>query len=241
MAEQGRWFKLWCSALTDPNLSELNIDDFGRWCKLGAYIKEHGENGEIVLIYPARNFCFLMQIPLFHDIQTTLHQLPNITVSITVSDETKEPVSCSIKMKNWFKYQGDYSTNRVKRFRKKLLFQNGQNVTAKKRREETRREDNPIVPLKRDNGFDIFWKEYPKKIGKGAAEKIWDKIKPDILLQEKIINKIIEAKLSEQWQKEHGQFIPHPSTWLNQNRWEDNYSQIDLQKTKTSNWGKKVE
>lgn len=26
---------------------------------------------------------------------------------------------------------------------------------------------------------------------------------------------------SKQWTKDNGQFIPHPSTWLNQSRWED--------------------
>jgi hypothetical protein len=34
--------------------------------------------------------------------------------------------------------------------------------------------------------------------------------------------KAIEVqKKSEQWQRDNGQYIPHPSTWLNQRRWED--------------------
>jgi len=28
-------------------------------------------------------------------------------------------------------------------------------------------------------------------------------------------------KATEQWRKDNGQFIPHPQTWLNQRRWED--------------------
>ena len=28
-------------------------------------------------------------------------------------------------------------------------------------------------------------------------------------------------KLSRQWQKDGGQYIPNPATWLNQGRWED--------------------
>jgi hypothetical protein len=26
---------------------------------------------------------------------------------------------------------------------------------------------------------------------------------------------------SEQWRRDDGRFIPHPATWLNQRRWED--------------------
>jgi hypothetical protein len=32
---------------------------------------------------------------------------------------------------------------------------------------------------------------------------------------------------SAQWQRDDGQFIPHPSTWLNGRRWEDEGSQTD--------------
>jgi hypothetical protein len=32
----------------------------------------------------------------------------------------------------------------------------------------------------------------------------------------------VEAqKKSKQWQKDDGQYIPNPSTWLNQGRWDD--------------------
>lgn len=69
--------------------------------------------------------------------------------------------------------------------------------------------------------FEEFWTAYPKKVGKGAARKSWAKIRPDAELYEKILNAIAEAKTSEQWQAEHGKYIPNPATWLNQSRWED--------------------
>ena len=28
-------------------------------------------------------------------------------------------------------------------------------------------------------------------------------------------------KKSKEWKKENGKYIPHPTTWLNQKRWED--------------------
>ena len=36
-----------------------------------------------------------------------------------------------------------------------------------------------------------------------------------------MLEAIEKHKASSQWQKDGGQFIPHPATWLNQERWED--------------------
>ena len=36
-----------------------------------------------------------------------------------------------------------------------------------------------------------------------------------------LIDAIEKHKQSAQWQKDGGQYIPHPATWLNQQRWED--------------------
>jgi hypothetical protein len=72
--------------------------------------------------------------------------------------------------------------------------------------------------------FDLFWKFYPNKNGsKGAAKTNWDKlcnkaanIKPTWVEIKKAVH--YQSK-SEQWQDL--QFIPHASTWLNQQRWLD--------------------
>ena len=69
--------------------------------------------------------------------------------------------------------------------------------------------------------FNEFWNLYPKKVGKEAARKSWNKVHPDQALFNKIMQSIAEAKASEQWRKQNGQFIPIPATWLNQGRWDD--------------------
>ncbi|ANX01325.1 hypothetical protein CSTERLE_06955 [Thermoclostridium stercorarium subsp. leptospartum DSM 9219] len=71
--------------------------------------------------------------------------------------------------------------------------------------------------------FDEFWAAYPKKVGKKAAWAAWNKIKPDAELHNKILTAIGKAKLTDQWQRENGRFIPNPTTWLNQGRWDDEY------------------
>jgi len=69
--------------------------------------------------------------------------------------------------------------------------------------------------------FELFWKEYPKKVGKGAAEKSWKKISSIKSTFEKIITALEWQKKSDQWCKEGGQYIPNPATYLTQKRWMD--------------------
>jgi hypothetical protein len=80
-------------------------------------------------------------------------------------------------------------------------------------------EDSKTIRTKvLDNGFEEFWNYYPKKVGKEAARKSWDKYKPNIELVLHTLEWQIE---SDQWRKSDGQFIPNPATYLNQGRWQD--------------------
>lgn len=67
--------------------------------------------------------------------------------------------------------------------------------------------------------FEIFWKAYPRKIGKGYAKRIFLKVNPSNELFDTILKKIEILKQSEQWQSV--KYIPHPATWLNREGWED--------------------
>jgi hypothetical protein len=65
--------------------------------------------------------------------------------------------------------------------------------------------------------FDEFWKAYPRKVSKGAAEKAWNKIKPNDETVALMIKAISAQKLSEVEEK----FIPYPASWLNATKWLD--------------------
>ena len=69
--------------------------------------------------------------------------------------------------------------------------------------------------------FDRFWSEYPRHEGKQNAIKAFQKINPDDELTEIMIRAVQKQKTSAQWQENGGQYIPHPATWLNGRRWED--------------------
>ena len=84
---------------------------------------------------------------------------------------------------------------------------------------KTKKKNN--TPYHPPGEFDAFWSEYPRKAGKGAAEKAWKKISPDAETVRLILSALEAQKGCEQWQRENGQYIPYPATWLNQRRWED--------------------
>jgi hypothetical protein len=88
--------------------------------------------------------------------------------------------------------------------------------TAKeKKKNRIKNKNTPLPP----QDFVAFYNAYPRRVGKAAALKAWNKNNRPSL--EIILSAIKKQKASSQWQKDGGQFIPHPSTWLNEGRWED--------------------
>jgi len=81
--------------------------------------------------------------------------------------------------------------------------------------------------------FDTFWKHYPRKVAKPNALKAWLKLKPDDDLTKKIISAISNQNLASREQ----QFIPHPASWLNAQRWED---EIKVASTTAFPFGRKI-
>ena len=69
--------------------------------------------------------------------------------------------------------------------------------------------------------FNQFWQAYPYKKSKGQAEKAWKKINPDETLLNEMLKSIEKAKRSQNWNKDNGEYIPYPATWLNAKGWED--------------------
>jgi ssDNA-binding replication factor A large subunit len=70
----------------------------------------------------------------------------------------------------------------------------------------------------REDDFLKFWKMYPRKTGKLYCQAIWERKK---LTSEIVLPGLIKCITSREWKKNEGEFIPNPSTFLNQGRWED--------------------
>lgn len=69
------------------------------------------------------------------------------------------------------------------------------------------------------DGFEPFWKAYPRKQARAAAEKSWKRLTRE--QQERALAALPGYVASAQWHRDGGQFIPHASTWLNQARFDE--------------------
>lgn len=76
--------------------------------------------------------------------------------------------------------------------------------------------------------FDHFWCIYPRRVAKRAALKAWEKEMRSGTTPEEIIEGL-RRQLAHLSAKE-AQFIPHPATWLNQGRWEDEVTEQPARK-----------
>lgn len=95
---------------------------------------------------------------------------------------------------------------------------NSKNKNKNKNKNENKNkteEQDEILSL-----FSRFWSVYPNKVKKSVAEKSWVKINPDNALTDRIIADVEQRKRTE-WAGDGARFIPHPTTYLNQRRWED--------------------
>jgi hypothetical protein len=70
--------------------------------------------------------------------------------------------------------------------------------------------------------MEIFWKQYPRKVGKADALKAWMKKLPDIQIVVKALN---WQKDCSQWKKG---YIPNPATYINQERWLDEPEELNF-------------
>jgi len=101
-------------------------------------------------------------------------------------------------------------------------------ICTQEKSEENKSSRNPIQSESNPNpntidGFDDFWKAYPRKTAKEDARKAYAVLmkKKDAPTIERLIESIEAHKRSEAWKKDDGQFIPHPATYIRQGRYDD--------------------
>ena len=90
-----------------------------------------------------------------------------------------------------------------------------------KEKEKENKKENDIRAREEAERFDRFWMAYPRKENKQKALAAFQKLHPDEATFTAMLAAIERQKATEQWQEDGGRFIPHPTTWLNGRRWED--------------------
>ena len=79
--------------------------------------------------------------------------------------------------------------------------------------------------------FESFWAKYPRKVAKRAAKAVFDRMTTE---DKQMAVNALDTHLKH-WQIEGTElaFIPHPTTWLRQGRFED---EIIIQAVKGKEW-----
>lgn len=79
------------------------------------------------------------------------------------------------------------------------------------------------------NGFDAFWSAYPRKVGKLAAMKAYQRARTVATAEEILAG----VALYLQHKPDYADWC-HPTTFLTQGRWMDDYTPTESQKPKPS-------
>ena len=89
--------------------------------------------------------------------------------------------------------------------------------------EKEKEKKKDINTSKSESDFEYLWSLYPNKKGKTAALKAYKKAVKNGVTKE-IVEKGIRALIAEiQRKRTDMQYVPHGSTWFNQERWNDTY------------------
>ena len=83
------------------------------------------------------------------------------------------------------------------------------------------------TPAPQDPDFERWWEHYPRKVNKGDARMAWWQTKSIRPSTDLLIRCLIVAKVSPGWLEDAGKWIPHASTYLRNEKWED-APQVDL-------------
>ena len=76
-----------------------------------------------------------------------------------------------------------------------------------------------------DTCFNRFWKSYPRKVKKKDCRRIWKRNKLESSIND--ILKDLETRPTQDQQWIDG-YIPHPTTYLNGELWEDEWESIEV-------------
>lgn len=107
--------------------------------------------------------------------------------------------------------------------------------TTKKRNLEispSNHSENHDEPV--DNSFETFWESYPKKVEKIQARGIWKNISDDT---KTIIIKDVNLRKQNDWKNKSKQFIPNPSTYLKNEKWNDEFVKTNEIKSNVQVYG----
>jgi len=79
------------------------------------------------------------------------------------------------------------------------------------------------APLSANPEFDLWYGPYPRKVGRGAALRAFEKIRKKGTTLDLLVGGLARSINYWRTQGTTPEYIPHPATWLNQARWLDSF------------------
>lgn len=76
--------------------------------------------------------------------------------------------------------------------------------------------------------FQEFWQNYPRRVAVGAARKAYLKWRGKGVSHQEIMDGLLRFKAANG--DREAIFTPHASTWLNGERWNDEYPELEAKK-----------
>jgi hypothetical protein len=70
-----------------------------------------------------------------------------------------------------------------------------------------------------DPDFERFWSDYPRRVGKKAARQAWNQLTADE--RTRALDAVPVFAAEQQRRGDEIKFTPHPATWLNGRRFDD--------------------
>lgn len=183
--------------VSDPKMHSLNASERSCWITLLCYASASSVEGEVLNITES-NLMFYAGVVNPADAEGVLAKLEGLGMI------RRNPTG-SVSIVNWSKRQDKEPMSGSER--------------ARRHRERAKTKEQ-VYELQQQP-FETFWQAYPRKVGKKNAWEAWCKVNPDTTLASKILESAKKQAQSPQWTKDDGRFIPHPTTWLNQERWND--------------------
>lgn len=206
-----KWFRLYTDVLHDPKVQRLHPSAFKNWINVLCIANQNRERG---ILPPVEDVAFALRVK------------PTEAEKILAHLEDRRLLNRDehgrLFPHNWTERQrnSDVGATRQQRYREKKKRDNGE-ITKKVTLLSRDGDALEVDKEEKNPSFLTFWNVYPRKVAKGQARKVWEKLNPDSTLQSQILKALEWQQQQPDWSKDGGKFIPHPATWLNGRRWED--------------------
>lgn len=215
--EPGGWIKLYRKLLESPVFDSEKGLKIWVWCLLKANHRDKVifigrqrllvKKGSFIMGgHNAQEILKIARSTIFH----WLHILEREGM-VSIKKTNKYTV---VTIPKWNDYQDDWQQmdiNSTTNETQKITNKNDKNVENDKKNTE-----NVL--------FEEFWKIYPRKEAKAKAKVAFERKVHTFEQLKVVMSFIMHAVKSDRWQEDGGRFIPHATTFINQERWNDDKS-----------------